>query len=370
MIPPLAVNGRFLTQPLSGVQRYALELLTALDALLPADTAPIPVFHPGPARADAPRWRILRPVPAPPLDGHLWEQLTLARAARRHRLLSLCGAGPLLHPDQIVTIHDANIWDAPDGFSARYRRFHAAMRPRLAARARATATVSHSAARTLAPRLGLPEARLHVIPNAAGHLIRTAPDPTTLARHGLTPRGYFLALGNLSPNKNLARLDAAHTLAQATDPALPPLAIAGGLAPGLAAAPPVPRPGLRLLGRVTDAELRALMDGALAFVWPALSEGFGIPPLEAMACGLPVLSSDTSAMPEVLGDAPLWFDPRSTADIARALAACATMPATQRAAMVARGQARARAYSWEDSARRLLALALRPDAPADAPRPA
>jgi glycosyltransferase involved in cell wall biosynthesis len=370
MILPLAVNGRFLTQPLSGVQRYALEILTALDRLLPADCAPIPVLHPGPPLSEPPVWRILRPTPAGPLTGHLWEQVALARAARRRRLLSLCGAGPLLHRDQIIAIHDANIWDMPDSFSLLYRCFHATMRPRLAARARATVTVSHSAARALAPRLGVPPARLHVIPNAASHLVRIAPDAETLGRYGLAKQGYFLAIGNLSPNKNLARLAAAHARAQAADPVLPPLAIAGAAASGLATALLSPRPGLYLLGRVTDAELRALMVGAQAFLWPALSEGFGIPPLEAMACGLPVLSSNTSAMPEVLGDAPLWFDPRDAGDIARALATFAAMPAAGRAAMVARGHARAATYAWEDSARRLLALALRTDDPVGEPPPA
>jgi glycosyltransferase involved in cell wall biosynthesis len=354
---PLSVNARFLTQPMSGVQRYARELLTALDRLLPPGHPPVPAFHPGDPPDGLPHWQVIRPVPLPGAGGHLWEQVALARAARGTRLLSLCGAGPLWHRDQILVVHDANIWDAPDSFPRAYRLFHATMRPRLAARVRATATVSQSAARALAPRLGLPVGHLAVIPNGAGHIAATKADPGTLARHGLTAQGYVLAVGNLSPNKNLARLAAAHAAARTTDPGLPDLAIAGGAAPGVTAAPLAPRPGLRMLGRVTDAELRALYDGAQAFLWPALSEGFGIPPLEAMALGLPVLSSRTSAMPEVLGDAALYFDPTDVADIARAIAAFRALGPEARAAMAARGLARAAAFDWAESARRLLALA-------------
>lgn len=352
----LSVNGRFLTQPMSGVQRYAHELLTALDRLLPADHAPVPVWHPGPALTHPPEWRILHPLPLAGSRGHLWEQWSLARAARGTRLISLCGSGPILQSDQILVIHDANIWDAPESFSPRYRRFHAVMRPRLARRLRATATVSHAAAAALAPRLGLPVKRLDVVPNAAGHLANIPPDPAILARHSLLPGGFYLTIGNQSPNKNLARLVAAHAAAARQRPGLPPLAIAGGMAPGLAAAPLTAQDGNVLLGRVSDGALRALYDSARAFVWPALSEGFGIPPLEAMALGLPVLSSSSSAMPEVLGDAPIWFDPHDAADMTRAIMTFEALGPKARASMVARGRNRAAAYAWEDSARRLLAL--------------
>jgi glycosyltransferase involved in cell wall biosynthesis len=352
----LSVNGRFLTQPMSGVQRYARELLTAFDALLSPDTGTVPVWHPGGALADPPDWQRLRPVPLAGPGGHLWEQFTLARAARGTRLISLCGSGPLWQADQLLVVHDANIWDAPESFAPRYRLFHAVMRPRLARRLHATATVSHAAAAALAPRLGVTEAQLAVIPNAAGHLAGIAPDTTILARHSLLPGGYYLALGNQSPNKNLARLAAAHAAARRDHPGLLPLVIAGGMAPGLAAATVTPRPGLIVLGRVTDAALRALYDNARAFLWPALSEGFGIPPLEAMALGLPVLSSQTSAMPEVLGDAPVWFDPRDTAAITAAILRFESLNETARAAMVARGYRRAAAYRWEDSAQKLMSL--------------
>ncbi len=287
-------------------------------------------------------------------NGHLWEQITLARAARGMRLINLCGSGPVMRRDQVVVIHDANIWDVPESFPAGYRRFHGVMRPLLARRVSRVATVSHAAAVALAPRLGIGVDRIAVVPNGAGHMVSTVPDTGALRRFGLSSGEYMLAVGNQSPNKNLARLVAAH--AQVTTRAgggVPPLVIAGGVAPGVRAAGLAPRRGLQLLGRVSDGELRALYDGALAFLWPPLSEGFGIPPLEAMALGVPVAASRTSAMPEVLGDAPDWFDPLDENDMAEAIVRMITLSGPARAAMVERGRERARYWTWAKSAVRL-----------------
>lgn len=350
------VNGRFLVQPVSGVQRYARELLSALDARLAASgahgTAPVPVWYPGRAVPVAPPdWQVLRPMPLPGLSGYPWEQITLGHRIRHGILLSLCGSGPLLCRRQFLVIHDANIWTLPRSFPARYRAYHKALRPMLARRVTHPATVSHSAARTLAPYLGVPETRLTVIPNSAEHIRTHAPDMTILTRHNLTPGDYFLTVGNQSPNKNIARLAAA--LAQLDDP-VPPLAIAGGTAPGLTETTQARAAHLRPLGRVSDAELAALYTHARAFLWPSLSEGFGIPPLEAMTLGTPVVSSDRTAMPEVLGDAALYFDPRDVAGIATALRRMRDLSADARALMIRRGHARAHHYRWSDSADMLL----------------
>jgi glycosyltransferase involved in cell wall biosynthesis len=107
------------------------------------------------------------------------------------------------------------------------------------------------------------------------------------------------------------------------------------------------------LGRVSDGELRALYNGALAFLWPPLSEGFGIPPLEAMALGVPVAASRTSAMPEVLGDAPEWFDPLDEGDMAEAILRLVILSGPARSAMIERGRDRAKLWTWDQSALRL-----------------
>jgi glycosyltransferase involved in cell wall biosynthesis len=164
-------------------------------------------------------------------------------------------------------------------------------------------------------------------------------------------------VGNRSPNKNIARLVAAHR--RLGDGALP-LVIAGGAVPGLADAGG--GAGARYLGRVSDSELRALYAAADGFLFPSLHEGFGIPPLEAMALGVPVLAARRAAMPEVLGDAAMWFDPMSVADMTRAMCAFADMAPDKRARMIAAGRVRAAGFNWAESAARLISLLRRAQA--------
>lgn len=353
----LYLNARFLDQPASGVQRYARELVGALDRALQADPAlaagvgPVVALHPGGVAPTG--WRAIEQRAVPGARGHLWEQGPLWRASRDGVLVSLCNCGPLAHRRQILALHDANVFRDAAGFSRRYRALHRRLRPALARRAARLVTVSGFSARELADVLGVRPARFAVIGNAATHLPRVPPDPDALAAHALTPGGYFLAVGNRTPNKNLARLAAAHARAGCRQP---PLVIAGGTMPGVAWAQAAGGVGVRALGRVDDATLRALYDGAAAFVWPSLYEGFGIPPLEAMALGVPVLSSDRTAMPEVLGDAPLYFDPEDVESMTAALRQAAAWSPEEIATRGAAGLARAARFSWEDGAHRLLRL--------------
>lgn len=344
------INARFLTQTTSGVQRFARGWLGALDARLASD--PALAARLGPIRAwvsagrpivEDPAWSQITLSSLPGGKGHAWEQTALARRVGSDPLLSLCGSGPLACRNQLLVLHDANIWTNPKAFSPAYRWFHRPMRARLAHRVRCLATVSAYSARTLAGYLRVPTDRFHLLPNSADHITAVVPDPDALRRYGLTHGRYLLTVGNLTPNKNLARLvQAMHRLSDAA----PILAVAGTAATGMRTGSLTGSDRVHLLGRPEDADLAALYNGAAGFVWPALSEGFGIPPLEAMAMGVPVLSSDRTAMPEVLGNAPLYFDPENVGDIARALSRIITMPEAERAMMVRKGHARANRYSW------------------------
>lgn len=348
------VNARFLCQPMSGVQRHAVEVVSALDRRLTRDPALAAALGPVEALAPAPPhkppdWSAIPLRVVSGGAGHLWEQTTLWRASRRGVLLSLCGSGPLLHRRQVLAVHDANVFEAPESFPPTYRLWHRAMRPRLAARAAAMLTVSQFSAGELARHLRVSEMAFTVIPNGADHVLRLRHDPGALRRLGLRPQGYLLTVGNRSPNKNLSRLAEAYRRA---GPDLPPLVVAGGTVPGVAR-DACGAGGVRLLGRVSDGELRALLAGAAAFVWPSLREGFGLPPLEAMALGVPVLAARSTAMPEVLGDAALWFDPCDISDIARALRSFVGLEPEVRAALSRAGRRRAAGFTWDESAGRL-----------------
>jgi len=351
----LFINARFLTQPASGVQRYARELLGALDRRLEADPelrgelGDVVALHPGGA-AD-PGWARIGLRHLSGGSGHVWEQGALWRATRDGVLLSLGNSGPVLHGAHVLALHDANIYDIPEAYSIRYRQWHKLLRPILARRAAALMTVSRYSAGSLGRYLRVPEERFSIVPNSAGHVLRGPTDRLALTDWGLTRGGYWLSVGNQSPNKNIARLVAAHG---SLGDLVPPLAIAGACAPGLATGEVAK--GARFLGRVSEGELRALYQGAAGFVFPSLHEGFGIPPLEAMASGVPVLAARAAAMPEVLADAAMWFDPLSEQDIARALQAFECVSPDNRARMIDAGYAQAALYSWEQSADRLVSV--------------
>lgn len=345
-----------MTQPLSGVQRYAREILGALDRLLSDRDSGfdrIEVLLPRPV--EAPDWKGLNLRVIPGGDGHFWEQVTLARAARDGRLLSLGNAGPMLHPDHVVCLHDAHLFDMPEAFSKPYRLWHRTLRPVLARRARGLVTVSDHSACRLAHHLGVKATQFDIIPNSAEHVLQWPTSPDAPTRYGLQRGAYLLCVGNQSPNKNLDALIKAHATLGAS---VPPLALVGGDVPGVATVDTT-RGSAVHLGRVPDTDLRGLYDGAAGFVFPSLNEGFGIPPLEAMELGVPVICARSGAMPDVLGDAPMWFDPRNGADMARAMGEFSKLSQPARAAMVVRGKTVAAQYRWHDSAARLLAVVQR-----------
>jgi glycosyltransferase involved in cell wall biosynthesis len=348
---------RFLTQPLSGVQRYSEELVAALDDRLAEDsgyldgTRVVGLVPDGIMRM--PDWRAIEVRRSGRLTGHAWEQVELAYASRDGVLVSLAGSGPLSHERHVLAIHDANLFVNPHFYSRPYRIWHGLLRPRLMRRARALITVSAFSRGELARWCGLSESLFRIVPDSAEHILRIPSEPEVLARHALERGRYVLCVGNQSPNKNTALAIRAFAAAA---PDRMRLAVAGGAPAALAPARAGEAPWLSMLGRVSDGELRALYENAAAFVFPSLYEGFGVPPLEAMALGCPVVSSDSSAMPEVLGDAALFFKSGDVAACAASIRDVLALDATARERIAEAGRAQAARFSWRASADHLGAL--------------
>ncbi|MDQ6629095.1 MAG: glycosyltransferase family 4 protein [Pseudomonadota bacterium] len=353
------INGKFTAQPTTGVQRVARCLVEALDGLLAA-----------PAGRTSTRWVLLCPPGAqlPELRQievrevggaraglHVWEQLVLPRAAREGLLLNLSGSAPAWAGPQVCTLHDAAVFDRPDAYSLVFRTWYRWLFRRLAHSAVAIHTVSQFSRLRLAERLGLGSDRIVVIPNGGDHLRRTVADPSFLAEAGLTGRRFILAVGSESANKNFATLIDA--FGRVADRALA-LVIAGGSRGAVFAAAggagPASDPRVVRLGPVGDAQLRALYGAAVALVFASSYEGFGLPPLEAMSCGCPVVASSAAAVPEVCADAALYVDPDSADDIARAISRVSS-DATLRADLVLRGDVRIERFSWDAAAASLQA---------------
>jgi len=219
---------------------------------------------------------------------------------------------------------------------------------------------SEATARDLRELLGVPSSVLRVIhPGVAARFrpLDAAARAPVLARLGLDVP-YVLHVGTLEPRKNLARLVRAFARATHGRGAAPLLVLAGGAGwsdgdPTAAIAATADPARVRRLGPVADADLPALYGGALLFAYPSLYEGFGLPVLEAMACGTPVLTAAVSSLPEVAGDAALLVDPRDEAAIAAGLVRLLD-DAALRADLSARGAARAARFTWEACAERTL----------------
>jgi glycosyltransferase involved in cell wall biosynthesis len=355
---PVFVNGRFLAQRQTGVQRAAAELVRALDGVLagagPA-APPVVVLAPPGAETDrVPLQRIeVRQVGR--RSGYPWEQWDLPRAASGHLLINFGNVAPLLHRRNAILIHDASVFDRPDAYGWRFRAAMRAMLPLLARRAEALFTVSAFSAERLA-RHGIANRRGYtLLPAGTEHMARIRPDAGALARYRLEPGRYVLFLGSLHPNKNLA--GALETIRRVGDPGLR-LAVVGATdarvftPDGRPAADPGDR--ARFLGAVDDAAMAALYAGALCLLFPSFYEGFGLPPLEAMALDCPVIASNRASIPEVCDHAAWLIDPTDCAGMAAAIDRLANDPGA-RTRLIERGRQRVRHFTWRASAQRLAA---------------
>ncbi|WP_162798527.1 glycosyltransferase family 4 protein [Sulfitobacter sp. SK012] len=300
------------------------------------------------------------------LRGQLWEQTALLQTNPQDWLLSLCNMGPVLRRKQIVMMHDAQVFREPQSYSRAFRRWYSIAQPLLARNAALVLTVSEHSKRELEAFGVVPPGKARVVHNGADHILRVTADAATLPRFKLMPQGYILAIGSSAPHKNLAFLVKA---AQARTDTSQPLVIAGGgdaavfAGQGISASDNV-----KILGRVSDSELRALYENATALAFPSLTEGFGLPPLEAMACGCPVIASTGGAIPEICGTAAILLDPYDQMGWTAALSTITYDPAI-RFSLSQAGIARAAQFTWAAAAETLVGY-LAELAQAEHPQPA
>jgi glycosyltransferase involved in cell wall biosynthesis len=233
----------------------------------------------------------------------------------------------------IVTVHDVAVFRHPEAFPRWTRAYSRRVVPRVLRAATRILAVSEFTASELVDVLGVPRAKIAVTPNAVDDVF--SPD-------GPRAEGdYALAVGTLEPRKNLAAAIAAAARAGVE------LRVVGARGWGGVEAQ---GERVRWLGELPDAELAAQYRGAQCLVYPSLYEGFGIPVLEAMACGTPVVTSKGGATEEVAGNAAVLVDPLDSESIAAGIREATG----DRDALRARGLARARAFSWDETARRTL----------------
>ena len=350
------INGKFLRAESTGVHRVATELCNAL-ADLKAERNPslvdmeFEVWH---TRDGAMRAREIR-LPCRSvnfLTGIPWEQLTLPLLKGRRTLLNFCNIGPVLSAEALTLIHDVQVHLSPTSYSRPFRLWYKLLQPILAKRNRRVLTVSEFSRYQIVQVALCDLAKIGIVHNGADHILRVQPDDRIVAALGLSGRNYVVALSTTQAHKNIGILLQAFALPQLQDFTL---VLVGGAGPAAFVASGYAVPANACFaGRVSDNSLRALMETALCLAFPSRTEGFGLPPLEAMTLGCPTIVAPCGALPEVCGDATIYVAPDDASAWAAAIVELIATP-DRRAGLVAAGRVQAAAFTWRNAALKLAA---------------
>ena len=346
-----SINGRFTTQQITGVQRYAREIVSALDDILSqnpdvARRIGLRLILPGTGVTGAPDLHAIRLVSTSVLSGHLWDQLVLP-FHEKDGILSLGNFGPIFARRHIVCIHDANTFIEPDSYSLKFRMAYQTLLPWIGRRAARVATVSEFSANMLATYGVCARNKIFIAPNGHEHVLRWDSRLAKLPFLAGVKRPYVLLLGSRAKHKNIQVVlqNAAALDQQGLDIVV--VGSASGIFSDQASAGTAPN--VHYTGYLGDNELAALYAGALCLAFPSRTEGFGIPLLEAMTTGCPVVSSDAASLKEVGGDAVLYAAPDRPQDWLLRIASLAGNQAL-RTSLIERGRKQAALFSWNRSA--------------------
>jgi glycosyltransferase involved in cell wall biosynthesis len=368
----IGINALFLQKPTTGMGQHLLHLLEGLDSLEEKDQQYTLL---------APRFRRAYTVRAPQLSNRFrevevvsalarlgenveqvwWEQAGIVLAGIREKVdLLHCPywSNPVWSPwPTVVTVHDVIQFVLPEYAWRKISRLYFGLVSAGARRADAVITVSECSKRDIEKLLGLPPERIHVIGNAVDASLFPVRDPWLLAsvreRYAIGPR-FVLYFGGFDLRKNVPRLIEAYARLPERLRREYQLVIAGRYQHLGHPLYPDPRVTVQRLGlegnvvftgQIREQDKGPLYSAATLFAFPSLYEGFGMTPLEAMACGTPVVTSNRSALPEVVGDAGVLVDPYDTDAIAQALEEMLENTA-QREELSRRGLERARRFTW------------------------
>jgi glycosyltransferase involved in cell wall biosynthesis len=349
----LAINGKFFGAKPTGVHLVAEQLIRQLvlrrrelEALFPQ--APVILAPTNVQNVPEGSFELVR---GGLFKGQLWEQFDLPRLAKGDLLLNLCNLGPMASAASITMIHDAQVFITPESYSKGFARWYRAVLPVLGRRHARILAVSEFSARQLQHFGVVRPNGVSVISNGADHILAYDKSPEIVLRLGLPHRRFVVALANLQVHKNIGLLVRAFA-----DPALSGLKLVlvgtEGKEQFEAAGHAVPE-NVVFAGRVDDGELRALLEGALCVAFPSTTEGFGLPPLEAMTVGCPALLAPCGALPEVGGEAAMFAAPDDAGQWVDSILRLANDPALWQHYADA-GYQRSKQFTWDLAGARLL----------------
>jgi len=339
------INARFLSQNITGVQRYAVEISQQLKTLYKniSFLAPNEILHKELSME-------LGVYALGKRSGHLWEQMELSRYLKKvgnPLLLNLANTAPAYYRDQIVTIHDLAFMRNPGWFSKAFYYYYRFLIPQIAKNALRIVTVSNFSKKEIVELLKIPEEKVVVIYNAVSERFLAASGKTVDYKEG----EYILAVSSLNPRKNFRNLLSAFGRLKFSGIKL----VIAGERKNIFADRELKNlvgenKNVIFYGYASDEDLIGLYKNARLLIYPSLYEGFGLSPLEAMACGCPIIVSNTTSLPEVCGDAAYYVDPHSEESIADGMYMVLT-DETLRQDLIRKGFERVKLFSWEKSAK-------------------
>jgi len=331
------INGRFLSQSITGVQRFAKEL--TIELLNKSNNYKLLAL---PGTKLVPPFNRDNTISMGPSNSYLWEQVYLPYFLKKQNnplLLNFTGLGPVFYENKIITIHDLSFWEHPEWFSKKYYWFYRIFTPISVRNSKKTITVSEYSKKRIIENLHKNEIDIEVVYNAVNYTNITVPDK----------QKYILSVGSLDPRKNIERLINSF---KKWDQSEFKLLIIGGRQNSFANLDLPADNRIRFLGYLSDDKLQQYYLNAEIFIFPSLYEGFGIPPLEAMACGTPVIASNTTSIPEACGDAAYYIDPYSEESMVAALDLLANNE-NLRSELVQKGIKNIKRFSWATSANKI-----------------
>lgn len=342
-----AINGRFVVRKQTGQERFATELLRELDKICVKDEFVLVVPE---YATTLPDYKNIKIVKYGRVKSHFWEQINLYRYCKKHHLVSvnLTSTCPLLDSG-IVCCHDAATYEIRDLLTQNiYGKLSQVWHLWMLNAVRRTnypiITVSNYSKARLSRYMKVPESRFHVISNAWQHYERVAEDDSIF---GKLPKGYnrgeyFLALSSLSPQKNFIWIK--EVAKRNPEKRFVIVGKSEGIAKlGISE---LQENNIHFTGYLADAEIKSLMKGCRAFIHPAVYEGFGIPPIEALSCGAELIVSTATCLPEVYGNSAHYIDPYNYGVNLDEILKQPVAPASE---VLDR-------YSWANEAKKLLAL--------------
>ena len=352
------INGRFLTHKVTGVQRYAIEIVKIIDQIAQhhCQKFEFVVLYPKRSLINTFETHNLKFIPVGLLTGHAWEQIDLPRAASGNILLNLCGTAPVFHRKSVNILHDATAFAMPQAFSKIAVLWYRLLQPIIARQAWILGTVSNFSQKELTHYLKLGKKEISILPNGFEHVKKVNPDLNIIKGLGVGPLGYIVTIASNQPNKNVVQL-----LRIA-----PGLFLKFGLVTLVIGGSFKALAGVNRLhdqcsecviftGYLSDQEVAGILSQSFCFIFPSKYEGFGIPPLEAMALGVPVITTTAASLPEVCGEAALYFHVDDDQGLLESIERLTIEPELREKLRIL-GLQQVSKFSWQTTTQKLLRL--------------